>query len=671
MISLITLAVFALPVSGVFAADSSDPFRSQQWYLDTISAPEAWEIHTGSPETIVAVLDAGFDLDHEELMRRYWTNTDEIAGDGIDNDGNGYEDDIQGWDFVESDPDPSSNIDNPTKDSVISHGTVVSGIIAAEAQNGVGIAGINWDVRIMPLRILNENGAGTTSSVRRAVRYAVENGADVINMSLAFDQTDYQLRETLEWAHDQGVVIVSAVGNGEVNTDITPIFPACFDKEIGRNIVIGVAATDSHDVRASFSNYGTGCVDISAPGTNVFGAVYQDDSSILLVTSYGSPWSGTSMAAPMISGAAALLLSAYPTLSPDQVRLSLQLSVDPVAETDLVARSQLGTGRLNIARALEVAARYAGGASVRPANTRDNPSRSFVIAQGQGAVPLVRRYNDHGTLLSEFYAYNEGFRGGVDLAVGDINGDGIEEVITGAGPGGGPQVRVFSIDGRVHTQFFAFDEGERTGIKIAIGDLTGDGADEIVVTRSTGGAGEVRVFDKTGHLIDELYPFETTSTSLALSVGNLDNDAELEIIVTETSGQGRVRVIDGDGRYVRGVSSDQFSGGTLSAVGDLDQDGSNELLVCPARGNRSAVSVYNESGSQTAKQYFFPMSFAGGTQLTIGDIDRNGTTEIFAVPQTSGGPHVRIFDETLNLIGSFFAFESQNRSGASIAIWNP
>ncbi len=668
---MLTIAFFVVSTPFGFAADSTDVFRSQQWYLDVISAPEAWEIHTGSPETIVAVLDAGFDLNHEELYSRYWVNSGEVPNDGIDNDGNGYEDDIQGWDFVESDPDPSSNIDDPSKDSVISHGTVVSGIIAAEAQNGVGIAGINWDVRIMPLRILNENGAGTTSSVRRAVRYAVENGADVINLSLAFTQTDYQLRETLEWAHDQGVVIVSAAGNGEVNTDITPVFPACFDEEIGRNVVIGVAATNSSDTRASFSNYGTNCVDLSAPGTNVFASVYQDDSSIWLATSYGSPWQGTSMAAPMVSGAAALLISAYPSLSPDQVRLSLQLSVDPVAETDLEARRQLGSGRLNIAKAFEVAARYAGGASVRPANTRDNPSRSFVIAQGPGTEPLVRRFNDHGTRLDEFYAYHKDFRGGVNLAVGDINGDGIEEVVTGAGPGGGPQVRVFSVDGQVHAQFFAFNEGERTGIKIALGDLTGDGADEIVVTRATGGNGEVRVFDQHGYMLDELYPFETTSTSLALSTGNLDEDPELEIVITETSGQGRVRVIDGDGQYVRSVSSDQFSGGTLSAVGDLDQDGQNELLVCPAQGNRSAVSVYNESGSQTAKQYFFPMSFAGGTQITIGDIDRNGTTEIFAVPQTSGGPHVRIFDETLNLIGGFFAFDDMHRAGASIAIWNP
>ena len=181
------LAMVLLPLL-VGAKDSDDPFRAEQWYLDQISAPAAWEIETGSSETIVAVLDAGFDLDHEDLVNQYWVNDRETDGDERDNDGNGFEDDVRGWDFVNGDGDPSPDMSG--SDTVVSHGTVIAGIIGASANNGLGIVGINWDVRVMPLRVLDKNGSGSTVNVRHAIEYAVENGADVINLSFTFSHTD-------------------------------------------------------------------------------------------------------------------------------------------------------------------------------------------------------------------------------------------------------------------------------------------------------------------------------------------------------------------------------------------------------------------------------------------------------------------------------------------------
>lgn len=671
LILWVTAALFVYPIATITAADVKDPFRGELWYLDQISVPQAWNAHTGTGEVIVAVLDAGFDLDHEELINRYLHNEDEIAGDHMDNDANGFEDDVIGWDFVDNDPDPSADISDPTKDTIISHGTIVSGIIAAESSNSKGITGINWNVRIMPLRILNAQGSGTTRDVRRAVEYAVENGADVINLSLAFTQPDDLLQQTLEWAHDQGVVIVAAIGNGNIDTDTTPIYPACFDARAGRDIVIGVAATGKDDKKTDFSNFGTTCVDLAAPGTNIFGTAYKDESSILLSTSYGSPWQGTSMSAPMVSGAAALLLSAYPSLTPEQVRLSFKLSVDPVAETSLEARKRLGAGRLNVARALEVASQYANGSSIKTSQRDAHPSQSFVVAQGYGQWPVVRRYDDHGVLYSEFFAYSPDFLGGVHVAMGDINGDGREEIITGAGAGGGPQVRIFSLGGEVMGQFFAFDEGLRTGIRVAAGDLTGDGVDEIIVVADKGGTGQVRIFNRYGHLKGEFFPFDRTEIDLSISVGNLDNDNESEIVVSELSGDGSIRVYDGNGRYVRAFSNEKFKGGTTTAIGDLNQDGQNELLIAGVKGRASNVWVYTEDGSQVLNHFLFPMSFAKGIDIGIADIDQNGTTEVFAVPQGGGGPQVRIFNSSLEVIGGFFTFDSWARSGASMAIWNP
>ena len=418
LVLLVILVPPVLPVLPAHARDVTDRFRSELWYLDQMSAPAAWEIETGSEQTIVAVLDAGFDLDHEDLAGQYWYNEDEVAGDGTDDDTNGYDDDVIGWDFVDGDSNPSPDLGEGVSDTVASHGTVIAGIIGATANNGLGITGINWDVSIMPLRVLNEFGAGSTTDVRHAIVYAVENGADVINLSFTFSQTDERLRETIEWAYDQGVVIVAAVGNGNIDTDLSPIYPACFDSQISKNAVIGVAATNQDDQKADFSNFGTRCTDIAAPGVDIFASVYHDSEDLAFITAYASPWEGTSLAAPMISGAVALLRSRYPSLTPDQIRNALKLSVDPVAETSLDARKRLGAGRVNLARALEYASNFAGQGSVVSGRSVREPVSSFVVAQQRGAEPLVRRVNGQGEILAEFYAYDAAFSGGVRPGIG-------------------------------------------------------------------------------------------------------------------------------------------------------------------------------------------------------------------------------------------------------------
>ncbi|MFA4845267.1 MAG: S8 family serine peptidase [Patescibacteria group bacterium] len=668
ILTILAMVVFPLLVS---ARDVQDPFRPELWYLDQISAPAAWEIETGSDETIVAVLDAGFDLDHEDLLLQYWNNKIEVAGNGKDDDNNGYEDDVRGWDFVDDDWDPSPDIEDGVSDTVASHGTVIAGIIGATANNGLGVTGINWNVALMPLRVLDERGVGSTTDVRRAIVYAVENGADVINLSFTFTQTDERLRETIVWAYEQGVVVVAAIGNGGVDTDVTPIYPACFDLELHVNAIIGVAATNKEDVKASFSNFGTRCVDLSAPGTDLFTAVYHDDEDISFSTSYASPWEGTSLAAPMVSGAAALLRSAYPSLTPDQVRNALKLSVDPSAETSLEARVRLGAGRLNLERALTFAETFANGAGASRALSERTTSGSFVAAQAAGSESVVRKVNGRGEILTEFQAYPTGFKGGVRLAMGDVNGDGTEEIITGAGPSGGPQVRIFDLEGVPMGQFFAFDEGDRAGIFVATGDVNGDGVDEILVTSDQGGTGQVRIFNRYGHLKGAYFPFGRTNRPVRLTTGNMDADAEVEIVsVLGAGSDGRVLIHDGNGRYVNSITAFNTSVSALSlATVDLDGDSRDEVIVASGVGHSPQVSVYNSSGEERLKFFVFPLAFSGGIEVAGGDIDQNGAIEIYVFPQSTGGPHVRIFSSEANIIGGFFAFDPFSRFGGTIAIW--
>ena len=660
---LLSNVIFVVPAH---ARESKDRFRSEQWYLDKILAPKAWARETGSRDTIVAVLDAGFDLDHEDLVGQFWRNEDEIADDDKDNDSNGFEDDVLGWDFVDGDSDPSPETTSSTSDTVVSHGTVIAGIIGAATNNNIGIAGINWGVSIMPLRVLDSRGAGTTSDVREAIKYAVENGASVINLSFTFTTVDERLAQTIRWAYEQGVVVVAAIGNGNIDTDIIPVYPACFDSLIGKNAVIGVAATDKEDRKASFSNYGTKCVDLSAPGTDIFAAVYNDPDKLEYITSYASPWEGTSIAAPMVSAAAALLRSAYPLLTPDQIRNALKMSVDPSGENPADARKKIGVGRLNLDSALEMARKIAGEGGIVKNNIKIF-SESIIFAKGAGGDSTVFRFDGQGRELTKFQAYPMGFTGGVNLATGDVDNDGKTEIIVGAGIGGGPQVRIFDLNGKLENQFFSFDEGDRNGIFVASGDVNGDSVDEILVTSAKNGNGQVRIFNRLGHLKGAYFPFGRTNNAVRVALGNIDEDVEEEIFSIVVGGKS-VSAHEGNGKYLRGFSvlGDAQGAGSVTCA-DFDSDGKEEVMVGASAESKPSVGVYDSSGKEKAFFFAYQIGFRGGVEVAGADLDRNGTTEIYVFPRSSGGPQARVFNSSGSVIGGFFAFDRTSRTGGSIS----
>lgn len=646
-----------------------DPFLSEQWYLDTIHVPAAWEETTGSSDVIVAVLDAGFDLDHPDLIGQYWQNTRELAGNQKDDDGNGFEDDVFGWDFVDGDPMPTPGVGEPFNDTVASHGTVISGIIGAATNNQEGIAGVNHQVKILPLRILDEHGSGSTSDVRQAIVYAVRNGAQVINLSFTTDHYEARMQETIEWAVDQGVVIVTAVGNGDRDINKQPTYPACYDLHAGRDLVLGVAASGRDDRKASFSNFGSNCTDVAAPGTNIFGTVYHDSTNPMTATAYGSPWEGTSIAAPMVTAVAALLKARYPLLTPEQVHLSMKLSVDPVAEISAEARKQLGAGRVNAARALEVARVFAREGARSPARTKEH-SRSFVMAQGRGSEPRVKRFDARGQEVGSFLAYHARFRGGVSLAMGDVDGDGVEEIVTGARAGGGPQVRVFELDGTVVSQFFADNPSDRGGIFVGTADTDGDGVEEIFVTPERGGSGEIRVFNRFGQLQGLMRPFGFVKGTIRTAFGNMDEDVEDELLVSWSDDtRAVVRVLDGNGRYVRDLTVSPLLVGAELASADVDGDGEDEVIVASTRGSSPSVEVYSSQGALKKFVPAFAPSVRAGLDVCAGDIDQNGRAEMYVTPLLGGGPQVQMREGDGLLLGSFFAFDSINRSGMTCAIW--
>ena len=254
----------------------NDSFFSNLWGLNNagdtdIDGPEAWDITQGNSNVVVAVLDSGVDYNHPDLFNNMWTNSGEIAGNGLDDDGNGKIDDVRGWDFVDNDNDPMDSDD---------HGTHVAGTAAAVGNNTIGIAGVSWTAQIMPLRFLDAFGSGTVADGIEAIDYAIDKGADIINASYGSYGFSAAERDAISRARTAGILFVAAAGNDSWNNDsLTKHYPSSYDLDN----IIAVAATDQNDNLASFSNFGVTSVDVAAPGTNIFSSrpdrqtVWSDD----------------------------------------------------------------------------------------------------------------------------------------------------------------------------------------------------------------------------------------------------------------------------------------------------------------------------------------------------------------------------------------------------------
>ncbi|MFQ5909444.1 MAG: S8 family serine peptidase, partial [Thermoplasmata archaeon] len=297
----------------------NDSYWSSQWGPKKIKAPDAWNLTKGNSSVVVAILDTGVDYLHEDLSGNMWRNPSEDGGlDDLDDDGNGYIDDIYGWNFVNDTKYVMDNNDRDINDNPASiyHGTHVSGIVAAVMNNSKGIAGLS-QVKIMALKVLGRNGKGDWLDTASAIQYAYENDADVISMSLGGSSSPVSVKNQAQNAWDNGTLLVAASGNNGANG---VIYPAKYDT------VIAVGATNSGDTRASFSNYGNE-LELVAPGVSIISCRRQTPPGP------GSPYyqnmDGTSQATPHVSGVAALMFSRYPSYTNMQVRLILRnTSVD-------------------------------------------------------------------------------------------------------------------------------------------------------------------------------------------------------------------------------------------------------------------------------------------------------------------------------------------------------
>lgn len=324
-------------------ATPNDPqFSSAGMYgLTRISAPTAWDLTTGSSTVVVADIDTGLRYTHEDLAANAWTNTGEIQNNGVDDDGNGFVDDFYGWDFFYNDSNPF--------DDAGGHGTHTAGTIGAVGNNALGVTGVNWNVKIMPIKIYSPNGTDSTSAMlvnaynyvrmmkQRGVNIRVTNNSyGGCGEACGYDQAT---KDALDAMGNAGILNVFAAGNAGLNIETTPFYPASYTSPS----VLSVASSTSTDARSGFSNFGAVSVDLAAPGSGVLSTYASSD------TSYAS-LSGTSMATPHVAGAAALLSAYNPNLSAASLKATLMNTVDALAAWNGVVKTG---GRLNVSRALQ------------------------------------------------------------------------------------------------------------------------------------------------------------------------------------------------------------------------------------------------------------------------------------------------------------------------------
>ena len=388
---------------GMRSVTPNDPYFGNQWALlndgsfplgnvkkgADIHMEDAWQVQEGSSKVIVAIIDGGCKLNHPEFSGRWWINSQEISNNGKDDDGDGYIDNLNGWDWANDDNDPSD--DN-------GHGTNVTSILAANGNNNNGFAGVDWHARLIACKVLDQNGDGFYSNWIDAIYYSVYHDARVINMSVGGTDTSKAMREAIEYAVDtMGVTIVASMGNTN-NNEVN--YPAAFKQ------VIAVGATNPDDTRCNPFSWGGGSnygnyISVVAPGNYIFGLAYNSD------TNYSVFWGGTSQAAPFVSGLASLLLAQNSNYTPADIRRVIQNTADDQvgnASEDVKGWDQYyGYGRINAGRALNLAAgiesdsRYAFPVQVWPNPSNGDLNLQYTLPSAQ--LTELDVYDIHGRLL--------------------------------------------------------------------------------------------------------------------------------------------------------------------------------------------------------------------------------------------------------------------------------
>ncbi len=587
--------------------NTNDTFLSKQWYLDSINARQAWNSATGSPDVIVAVIDSGLDPNHPDIKSNLWTNPGEIAGNNKDDDGDGYVDDVHGWNFLTASGDVRPVYSPDGLFDAWLHGTAVSSLIAAVGNNDMGIAGVAWQAKIMPLVVLSPSGYGRDEDITAAIRYAVSHGADIINLSFVGYDFDASLQDAIREATAQGVLVVSAAGNSDDssagdNLDSKPGYPACDKGAAGRG-ALSVSALNKDLTKTAYANYGA-CVDVSAPGNDVFAArPAYDPVTLEPAAGYLGGLSGTSVAAPLVSGLAALLKAEHPSWTAVELAERITQTADPIMNLPAALNGKLGSGIINAAHAVQ---RDAASQTLGPL---------FLETAKPGQSPEVRVVTEDGTELHRFFVGNQGDKRGVRAAFIRWSGKDKPEIVAttiGDATGGW---RIYRLDGVLVA---AGSEGTdiNGGLYLAAQDLDSNGHDTLFLGEANG---------RRAWLASQAEPVPAVFTPFAGSKANGISALSVtrpkpSFLVTSKFQSGQLAIIGQGGVQLAAAQSTLKLGaqGWLNRRALAKQGGAVYDILSP---DGQLVFVNDASGLHVSQK---PINISHWTQIPDGENEADG-----------------------------------------------
>ncbi|MHC4627401.1 MAG: S8 family serine peptidase, partial [Planctomycetota bacterium] len=603
--------------------DPNDPEFPDQYAHQLIQMSDAWDISTGSRDIVVAVLDTGVDVNHPDLRDNIWINEGEIPNNDIDDDNNGFVDDIYGWNFGD---DSNDVIPDDSWSSVAGHGTQVSGVIAAAGNNGIGVCGVNWQTSIMALRLSNEM---TTAEVAAGLDYATANGAHVVNMSFGgYDsgpEGDQAIKTAIDNAYAQGILLVASAGN---NDTAEPHYPAAYYN------VMAVSSTNGEDIKTGHSSFGH-WVDIAAPGTDIVTTDLDDE---YIATA------GTSFSGPYVAAVGALVLAHEPNLTHVEVRAILENTTDPVYYGDLDPDlGYIGTGRVNAYSALmESSRRHPLGEIVEPM-----PQQVFASDGNDVDVTLFI----HGdSYLLEYSAYGQDDWIVLSDGSSPVDPNGFVYLSFPNQPMGVFELRLtVTTGGYTHTdrKTFAIEYGtDELPDEVYLGsplclDVDGDGRNEIVQASMSlddlDVGGTITIWEEDG-TPREGWPKSLgegdvwdSMTASGTAVGDIDGDGDYEIVVVDDWSVMATALHVETGETVEGDWPIEVGGYWYAFIvgnpvlADLDGDSDSEIIVALDAESRDSDGLFAIQGDGT---FLWQRRYTTEGPMSVADFDGDGDVEI-------------------------------------------
>ena len=598
----------------LYAKSNDDP-QSLSWAYQDVKLPQAWEYTTGSSDVTVAIIDNGFDYLHPDLRENVWINSDEVPGDNIDNDNNGYKDDIYGWDFSQNSNksnSPGPNLSNfkQANRKTFHHGTAVAGLMGAEGNNGISSSGASWSVKLMNLRVVGSSGKGNIAPLPEAIRYAVDNGADIISFSMVGTTPNKKvvgkIKKAVDYAYNNQVAMFAAAGNKFKNLNKDPVYPICADKDSAHQKIIGVSAVGKEHRISMFSNSGSDCVDVTAPGESVSSTmVYQPDRD--LDQKYGGSWSGTSFATPLVAGVGALIKTLRPNWAPPRIYDAITNNTHKSDKNDKQLYENLfGDGLLNAEKAVK--------SSVEGSNTT-------VSARGISAVDtdfqLVSSTNA-STYDFDKLSFKQSRVQSVSMVKTEPQFDYL--VVSESAD----STKINLIGGQKNS---SFDINRKGKILAKAGDIDNDLQTEVVVVPVDTSKKTLEVYSIEGNKEKEYNLKQGDIESLAvLKRGGRTN---LMALLSKEEGLKVVR-FNQDLQITKDHDVGAIKSGGVLATGDLDGDKIQEYVVGSVSDN-GLVSYYETDG--TLQKTIFAYGYLeDGFNIQIADTNGDGEEEVITAP---------------------------------------